>query len=139
MTQFGGNGFREQKHDPSREVHLVYSLEIRKKVIVNRVGTDLCDGGALVLVGRSEGLPEEPTPIPSVFEDLRAALPRTGRLPDDGPHENSRSGHAGSRGRLDRFCRAGCCRVRAAQARPLGLLEPSICAEYGKIPKILGI
>ena len=49
MTQFGEKWFsREHKHDPSVEVH----LEIRKKVIVNRVGTDLCDWGALVLVGR---------------------------------------------------------------------------------------
>jgi len=48
-TQFGEKWYsRKQKHDPSGEVH----LEIRKKVIVNRVRTDLCYWGALVLVGR---------------------------------------------------------------------------------------
>ena len=49
MTEFGEMWFsRKLKHDPSREVH----LEIGKRVIVNRVGTDLCDWRALVLVGR---------------------------------------------------------------------------------------
>jgi hypothetical protein len=49
MTQFGEKWFsRDHKHDPSVEVH----LEIRKKVIINQVGTDLCVWGALVLVGR---------------------------------------------------------------------------------------
>jgi hypothetical protein len=57
MTQFGEEWFsRKQEHEPSV---VEVDLEIRKKVIVNRMGTDLCGWGAFVLVGR-----EEPTPFP---------------------------------------------------------------------------
>jgi hypothetical protein len=50
MTQFGEEWFsRKQEHEPSV---VEVDLEIRKKVIVNRMGTDLCGWGAFVLVGR---------------------------------------------------------------------------------------